>query len=71
MSHLRGKSHQEAVKSQVTGKDLTKEELERYNIKIIVTAPSDKVDSKIAIDKERIKNFKKKCKKIRSRMVSK
>ncbi|KAK6624392.1 hypothetical protein RUM44_011251 [Polyplax serrata] len=71
LSHLRGKKHQEAVKTQVNGKDLTKEEIESHNIKIIVNAPSDKIDPRIELDKERIKNFKKKCKKIRMRMISK
>lgn len=68
MSHLRGRKHQEAVKSQNPGKDMTKEEIERYNIKIILNAPADKIDPKVALDRERVKSFKKKCKKIRSRM---
>ena len=71
LSHLRGKKHQEAVKNQVNGKDLSREEVEKHNIKIIVNAPSDKIDPKIELDKERIKSFKKKCKKIRQRMISK
>lgn len=68
LSHLRGRKHQEGVKNQNGGKDMTKEEIERYNLKIIVNAPADKINSKMVLDRERAKSFKKKCKKIRLRM---
>ncbi|KAL0279093.1 UNVERIFIED_CONTAM: hypothetical protein PYX00_000716 [Menopon gallinae] len=71
LSHLRGRKHQEGVKTQNGGKDMTKEEIERYNLKIIVNAPADKINSKMVLDRERAKSFKKKCKKIRLRMNSK
>lgn len=71
MSHLRGRAHLEAMKTQNDGQDLTKEETEKHNILLIVDAPADKVDPKVAIDRERIRSFKKKCKKIRLRMAAK
>ncbi|XP_068081995.1 S phase cyclin A-associated protein in the endoplasmic reticulum [Anabrus simplex] len=69
LSHLRGKKHQEAVQ-RLHGTNLSKEEVTSYNIRHIVDAPADKIDPKIALDKERQKALKKRCKKIRLRMAS-
>lgn len=70
LSHLRGRKHQEAVQHQHEGADPSREELATYNIRHIVDAPADKIDPKIALDKERQKALKKRCKKIRLRMAA-
>ncbi|GBN35554.1 S phase cyclin A-associated protein in the endoplasmic reticulum [Araneus ventricosus] len=70
LSHLHGKKHQEAVKSQYQDKDPSAEELELYNLKHIVDASTDQLDPNIALDKERQKALKKRCKKLRQRMCN-
>ncbi|KAF8764052.1 S phase cyclin A-associated protein in the like protein [Argiope bruennichi] len=70
LSHLHGKKHQEAVKSQYQDKDPSAEELELYNLKHIVDASTDQLDPNIALDKERQKALKKRCKKLRQRMCT-
>nr|CAD7401139.1 unnamed protein product [Timema cristinae] len=71
LSHLRGLKHQEAVARLNEGVPPSKEDLITYNIQYIVDAPADKIDPKIALDKERQKALKKRCKKIRLRMAAK
>jgi DNA-directed RNA polymerase subunit L len=58
------------VQHQHEGADPSREELATYNIRHIVDAPADKIDPKIALDKERQKALKKRCKKIRLRMAA-
>jgi hypothetical protein len=70
LSHLRGRKHQEAVQHQLEGVDPSREDLASYNLRHIVDAPADKIDPKIALDKERQKALKKRCKKIRLRMAA-
>lgn len=57
LSHLRGRTHQEAVKDREDTED------------VIVDAPPDKMDAKLAQGRERQKALRKRCKKIRSRMA--
>lgn len=58
LSHLRGKAHQEAVKDR-----------EDCQEDVIIDAPPDKMDAKLAQERERQKALRKRCKKIRSRMA--
>lgn len=57
LSHLRGKTHLEAVKEKNDFDD------------VIIDAPPDKMDSKLAQERERQKALRKRCKKIRGRMA--
>ncbi|XP_022250735.1 uncharacterized protein LOC106466931 isoform X2 [Limulus polyphemus] len=70
LSHLLGKKHQQAIKEQYQGYDPSTEEVESYNLKHILDAPADKMDPELALDKERQKALKKRCKKLRQRMTS-
>ncbi|XP_076350517.1 SCAPER domain-containing protein short spindle 3 isoform X1 [Tachypleus tridentatus] len=69
LSHLLGKKHQQAIKEQYQGYDPSTEEVESYNLKHIIDAPADKMDPQLALDKERQKALKKRCKKLRQRMT--
>jgi len=71
LSHLRGRNHQEAVKNQHNGRELSQEEVESHNISVIINAPNDKIEKKLADDRERCRAFRKKAKKIRLRMLTK
>lgn len=70
LSHLHGKKHQEAVKAQYQNQDPSAEEVELYNLKHIVDASTDQLDPNIALDKERQKALKRRCKKLRQRMCN-
>ncbi|KAK3743773.1 hypothetical protein RRG08_043505 [Elysia crispata] len=69
LSHLRGKKHQQALRDNNSGKEMTKQEIENFNLKHIVDAPANSNHPKIVTEKERQKSLKKRCKKLRNRMV--
>ncbi|XP_071451801.1 S phase cyclin A-associated protein in the endoplasmic reticulum [Hetaerina americana] len=79
-SHLRGKKHQESLRSQTLQQKVGSEghgakespsPINMCSMEHIVDAPADKIDPKIAQDRERQKALKKRCKKIRQRMAQK
>ncbi|KAH9369975.1 hypothetical protein HPB48_001852 [Haemaphysalis longicornis] len=70
LSHLRGKTHQEAIRDKYQGVAPSTEELESYNLKHIVDASADHLDPSIALDRERQKAHRKRCKKLRHKMAS-
>ena len=71
-SHLRGKQHQEELSKKAgKGKDLSEAEKNTYNLKHIVDAPEGETDPKSVQSKERVKNAKKKAKKIKTKLASK
>ena len=70
-SHLRGKQHQEEIAKKADRKDLSEAEKTTYNLKHIVDAPEGETDPRLVLSKERVKNAKKKAKKIKSKMTAK
>ncbi|KAK7009489.1 S phase cyclin A-associated protein in the endoplasmic reticulum-like isoform X1 [Biomphalaria glabrata] len=70
LSHLHGKKHQQALKDNNSGKEMTKQEIETFNLKHIVDAPDNSNHPKIVTEKERQKSLKKRCKKLRQRMIT-
>jgi len=77
-SHLRGKTHQDAIRKQYKGREdsLTKEDVDLYNMKHIVDAPVDAIDSDfdpeyVKMDEFRLKSIKKHISRLRCRMTDK
>ncbi|KAK7501611.1 hypothetical protein BaRGS_00007042, partial [Batillaria attramentaria] len=70
LSHLRGKKHQQALQDNNSGSAMSKKEIETFNLKHIVDAPDNSTHPKIVTEKERQKSLKKRCKKLRQRMMS-
>lgn len=70
LSHLRGKKHQEAIREKYQEVAPSTEKLESYNLKHIVDASADQIDPSIALDRERQKAHRKRCKKLRHKMTS-
>ena len=70
-SHLRNKQHQEEIVKKANRKDLSEEEKNTYNLKHIVDAPEGETDPKSVESIERVKNAKKKAKKIKSKLAGK
>ncbi|XP_074649946.1 S phase cyclin A-associated protein in the endoplasmic reticulum-like isoform X2 [Tubulanus polymorphus] len=69
LSHLRGRQHQQSIQDGNSGKDLSKQDIESFNLKNITNAPLDRPDPKAVSDRERQKAQKKRCKKLRQRMT--
>lgn len=71
-NHLRGKKHQDTIRENL--QDPSNEELQLYNLKHIIDAtsaikPDDPNTDTVQLDKEKLKAIKKRCKKIKQRMV--
>nr|XP_045611735.1 S phase cyclin A-associated protein in the endoplasmic reticulum-like isoform X1 [Procambarus clarkii]XP_045611736.1 S phase cyclin A-associated protein in the endoplasmic reticulum-like isoform X1 [Procambarus clarkii]XP_045611737.1 S phase cyclin A-associated protein in the endoplasmic reticulum-like isoform X1 [Procambarus clarkii] len=70
LSHLRGRRHQEALKALHQADVLSTEDSETYNLKHIVDAPANIDDPQVTRDKERHKALRRRCRKIRTRMIT-
>lgn len=68
LSHLRGKKHKETM-LQTVSEQMSKEDIETFNLKHIVDAPDASTHPVIASERERQKALKKRCKKLRQRMM--
>lgn len=76
-SHLRGKTHQDAIRMQYEGREdsMTKEDIEVYNMKHVIDAPaaclSDFDPEFLEMEKTRLKAIKKRIARLRNRMTAK
>jgi DNA repair exonuclease SbcCD ATPase subunit len=76
-SHLRGKTHQNAIRKQYEGREdsMTKEDIEVYNMQHIIDAPIsclENFDSEfLEMEKSRLKSIKKRIARLRNRMTAK
>ncbi|XP_050401321.1 S phase cyclin A-associated protein in the endoplasmic reticulum-like [Patella vulgata] len=70
LSHLRGKKHQQALKDNNAGQDMSNQEIENFNLKNIVDVPENSTHPQLVTEKERLKSMKKRYKKLRVRMIS-
>ncbi|KAK3924987.1 S phase cyclin A-associated protein in the endoplasmic reticulum [Frankliniella fusca] len=71
LSHLRGKSHQEALKKSSGGRGNSTNVSPREDLDHIAEAPPDCIDEKQERHKERQRALKKRAKKLRLRMTAK
>lgn len=69
LSHLRGKKHKETMLQTVSEQIMSKKDIETFNLKHIVDAPDACTHPVIASERERQKALKKRCKKLRQRMI--
>ncbi|KAK8737999.1 hypothetical protein OTU49_004339, partial [Cherax quadricarinatus] len=70
LSHLRGRRHQEALKALHQADVVSTEDSETYNLKHIVDAPANIDDPQVTRDRERHKALRRRCRKIRTRMIT-
>jgi len=70
-SHLRGLKHQQTMNEMNQGKNLTKSEIEEYNLSCIIDVPKEKNDKELMISEERNKMLKKKVKKLKNKILTK
>lgn len=72
MSHLKGKTHVEAVRNTHDGREPSRDELQRFNISQIRDVPISVVDNnssnEIKAAKEKQKALKRRCRKMKQRM---
>jgi hypothetical protein len=70
-SHLRGIKHQQTMNEKNQGKNLTKSEIEEFNLNCIIDFPKETNEKEMIITEERKKAMKKRTKKLRTRIFSK
>jgi hypothetical protein len=71
-SHLRGVKHQEKMNETNQGKNLTKTEVEEYNLNCIIDLPKESsYEKELLLDLERRKIMKKRVKKLRNKILAK
>lgn len=73
LSHLKGKTHIEAVRNSHDGREPSRDELQRFNISQIrdlsVSVIENNNSNEIKATKEKQKAFKRRCRKIKQRMI--
>ncbi|XP_017765346.1 PREDICTED: S phase cyclin A-associated protein in the endoplasmic reticulum [Eufriesea mexicana] len=73
LSHLKGKTHLEAVRNTHDGREPSRDELQRFNISQIRDVPISVIDNnnsnEIKAAKERQKALKRRCRKMKQRMI--
>nr|XP_034181232.1 S phase cyclin A-associated protein in the endoplasmic reticulum [Osmia lignaria] len=73
LSHLKGKTHLEAVKSAHDGREPSRDELQRFNILQIQDLPVSVIDNnnsnEVKAAKEKQKALKRRCRKMKQRMI--
>lgn len=73
MSHLKGKTHVEAVRNTHDGREPSRDELQRFNISQIRDVPISVADNnssnEIKAAKEKQKALKRRCRKMKQRMI--
>jgi hypothetical protein len=70
-SHLRGIKHQQTMNETNQGRNLTKSEIEEYNLKCIVDISKEKDEQELCISEERRKAMKKRLKKLKNKILTK
>ncbi|XP_054009571.1 S phase cyclin A-associated protein in the endoplasmic reticulum isoform X2 [Hylaeus anthracinus] len=73
LSHLKGKTHLEAVRSTHDGREPSRDELQRFNISQIRDLPPSVIENNNSNDvkaaKEKQKALKRRCRKMKQRMI--
>lgn len=73
LSHLKGKTHSEAVKNAHDGREPSRDELQRFNILQIQDLPVSVIDNnnsnEVKAAKEKQKALKRRCRKMKQRMI--
>jgi hypothetical protein len=70
-SHLRGVKHQQTMNESNQGRNLTKSEIEEFNLKCIVDISKEKDEQELCINEERRKAMKKRLKKLKNKILTK
>jgi hypothetical protein len=70
-SHLRGIKHQQTMSETSQGRNLTKSEIEEYNLKCIVDMSKEKDEQAFSLSEERRKAMKKRLKKLKNKILTK
>jgi hypothetical protein len=70
-SHLGGIKHQQIMNETSQGKNLTKSEIEEYNLNCIVDLPKENNEKEMILSQERKKLMKKRLKKLKNKILTK
>ena len=70
-SHLRGIKHQQIMNETSQGKNLTKSEIEEYNLNCIIDVPKENNEKEQILTQERKKLMKKRMKKLKTKILTK
>lgn len=70
-SHLGGMKHQQIMNETNQGKNLTKSEIEEYNLNCIIDLPKENNEKEMILNQERKKLMKKRLKKLKNKILTK